>query len=179
MEYSLLREYIKLRRQIGGLIFGIIRNGESTEDLLQDLAVVVAKEDLKAEGRGIKDPRRWLFRRAGWMAMNHLKKNRRERMRLDGTNDMARILENASGEFPPEAREIAVEIRAARSCMKRMSERQKMMFQARVFDALSYETLSRKFKGSPVVLRKAFSRLRRKLADCIEEKIRRWSNDRA
>jgi RNA polymerase sigma-70 factor len=154
------------RAMLLGYIASIVRDPDLTEDVFQNVAIVVLdKADAVADEREFPP---WARRVARLEALAALRKLKRVPGLLD--HSVLELLEDhwAAADGAP-----APTRKALRDCVEALSPYARQLIHLRYVDDLSAQDVAERLNRSPNTIYVALSRTYRHLADCVERRLAR------
>jgi RNA polymerase sigma factor (sigma-70 family) len=163
----LLRRVLGERVRVMAFIHSLVRRRDLAEDVFQDLCVLVLQK--REELGEVKHLSRWLRVAARQLAMNELRKHANHSVLLGDKID--ELMEPHWREFDQIhdlGRGDALEV-----CLKSLNSREKELINGRYIERLSCPEQAQRL-GRPVCsLYVSFSRIHKKLAECIMRRLSR------
>jgi RNA polymerase sigma-70 factor (ECF subfamily) len=155
---ALVREHWS---EVHALLTVITRNVAQAEDLSQEVFLLAWRKNIQP-GPGLRS---WLRKVAKYLAMNAMRKKRP--LSLDPA-DLQRIVESESDRddepFPDK-------LTALKACMAGLSTSDGDLLEAKYEDGKSLATIAETTKQTVGYLKQRLFRLRRRLADCVNERM--------
>lgn len=165
-------EFIRNRHQLGAFVYGLLRDSQQAEDVLQEVWLRLAAEMEK--GTRLENQAAWCRGVARNLVLRHWEKQRTSRV-IANSDVLAAFLDRVEEAFAEEPR--SAEIWAARQealdeCVAKLPERSRRLLTLKYTAHHSMEEIAHELKRSVEGVTKALFRLRRALQDCVEKRVR-------
>jgi len=162
MSKNLMKELLKHRRELFGLIRAMVHSSSDADDIFQEVALVVMEKE--EQGEEIRNFRAWSFEIARRKMHEFF---RREKERIPSP-EMESLIANIYTQYSPSDHRQDDEREALRVCMGKLKKKHRDLIKMRFVEDMSYKDISTETRKSGQALRKALSRIRQSLASCIE-----------
>lgn len=160
-------EFLQGRHRLMGYLVGLTGDGNLAEDLLQEtwLRLATAWEN----GTQIENVIAWSHGTARNLVQHHWRKKGNQKIVVD--SDLLDLVdlsfeENANLPDESERRE------ALRMCLSQLPEKSRSLLNMKYEEGLSFKDMAESLKRSPSALMMNLSRIRSKLGECVERRMR-------
>jgi RNA polymerase sigma-70 factor (ECF subfamily) len=157
-------------REVYGLLFAITRNAATAEELTQEVFLLAFRKGLCC-GTGM---RAWLREVARNLAMNELRRKRPERALADVHNSEAgaRGVDALAAKGNPGETAFDEDLAALRKCLAELGEADRNLLAARYERGEPLEKLAAELTQSVGYLKQRLFRLRKRLGECVQRRLR-------
>lgn len=171
MEREILKALMRDRYELYGMVWGMVRNRDDAEDLLQELAVTVVEQVRHSKWNEIDDLSAWLKGVAWRLAKNHLRRHAQRRTRPVPSDELLKMIRRVHQEDGSSSDELGREQEALQACLSGMKSSDRKLLRKRYVEFVDYAILSEQLRKSGAAVRQTVSRLRRNLMMCIERRL--------
>ena len=153
---------------VASYIGSMVPDFQQAEDLLQDVAVVLMKKFSEY------DPDRPFMAWAMGVARLEILSKRRSHAR-SALSFQSEILDNLTSSYVEMAPELETRSMALRNCLQEIKGRQREVMKMRYVEMLKPAEIAERTGTAVIATRTMLSRVRTKLRNCIEYKLRKWN----
>ena len=167
-QQELTARFLASRHGLFGFIYGLTRNPEDAEDLLQEvwLRFSAAVE----RGTTIEEPARWCRATAKNLILHYWRDRKNAKVIVD--NELFELVELAFAEQDSQQELWEARRRALAECIESLPEKSKRLVTLKYGEGQAAETVGRSLNQSAAGVLMALSRIRRVLQQCAEEKLK-------
>lgn len=163
---ELTRQFLGGRHQLLAFIYGLMRDWDAAEEILQEVWIRLAEAEPK--GTTVQSVEKWCRGVARNLILHHLREKRSPRVVTD-----SRIVELADLAF--EEHDLAEAVWSSRrswlyGCMESLPDRSRQLLQLKYAEGLRVAQIADRMQRSQDAILKALSRIRQALADCVERR---------
>lgn len=165
-------EFIRDRHQLGAFVYGLLRDSQLAEDVLQEVWLRLAAEVEK--GTHLENQAAWCRGVARNLVLRHWEKQRTSKV-IANSEVLAAFLDRVEESFAedPSAAELwAARQEALDECVAKLPDRSRRLLSLKYTARNSVEEIARTVGRSTEGVTKALFRLRRALLECVEKKTR-------
>ena len=166
----LAAEWTKAQRQVGAYICALVPDFHQAEDVLQRVAVTVAKKFDQY------DPSRPFLPWAVGIAKIEVREHRRQLAADRHVFADNLVVERVAESFQEMADELDHSRRALRECLQIVAGRALRALQLRYLEERNIPTIADSLGMNPGAVRVMLHRTRNALRDCIERRLRAWGD---
>jgi RNA polymerase sigma-70 factor (ECF subfamily) len=161
------REFLAYRRDLRAFLMMLDRDPVLVEDILQETWVLLAEQGAKGVVVGQVDAWCRTTARRAWI--RHRRASRRERPDDDL---VAERIERAFAAEPVPAEPWEGQVEALRACLDGIDPATRRLLERRYLESVETRTLAEEFGASEATLMVRLSRLRARLRECVESRLR-------
>jgi RNA polymerase sigma-70 factor (ECF subfamily) len=163
---DLTRQFLGQRHLLLAFIYGLVRDWDAAEEILQEVWIRLAESEPK--GMTIDSIEKWCRGVARNLVLQHLRQKRSGRVVAD-----SRIVELAERAF--DEHDMAEAVWSSRrgwlyDCLERLPDKSRRLLQLKYGEGLRVAQIAEHLQHSQDAIFKALSRIRRALADCVERR---------
>lgn len=163
---ELTRQFLGQRHQLLAFSYGLVRDWDAAEEILQEVWIRLAEAEQK--GTQVQSVEKWCRGVARNLILHHLRSKRSHQVVTD-----SRIVELAELAFDEHAGAEAV-WSARRSwlygCLESLPEKSRQVLHMKYVEGLRVAQMAERLERSQDAILKALSRLRQALADCVQRR---------
>jgi len=169
VDTELLQRLLEYRSELFGFIRSIVRNTHDAEDLFQEVSVAIVRQ--AGSAKEIRDFRAWSKEVARRLVMKHYRQLKTRSAVLVPTTEMAELMEHIYTTHSPSHDALVEQHDALERCMDAMNVNTAALVRARYADDQPYDRIARSVCKSEDAVRRAVSRARLALVDCVRRKL--------
>lgn len=160
-------EFLQARHRLMGYLVGLLGDGNTAEDILQETWLRLARAHEK--GVEIEDVIPWSRGTARHLVQHHWRKKGKKHELVN--SDLLDLVdmsfeENEQNEIDGSRRD------ALRLCLSQLPKNSLSLLNMKYEEGLSFKAIAVKLERSPSALMMNLSRIRTKLGECVERRIR-------
>ena len=166
-----IQQYLEFRSEFMGYLYAITRDVDLAEEVYQNAAVVVLETSEQHEAFG--SFRAWAKEVVRRQALNSLRKKATSKKQVRPVSP--ELLDAVSSAFlnePGSQELVSRESAALNSCLDKLASEKRTMVNLRYQDNNSFEEIAIQVGSTPAAIQRSISRIRKKLHDCIQYKLR-------
>jgi len=160
---------LQFRAELFGFIRAIVRNTQEAEDLFQDVAAVIVRK--AGEGIEVANFRAWSKEIARRHIMAHYRKRKAHPNVNMPAEEMAELVCDTYEHDSASAAQLVEEHDALLQCLDGMPPRTRTLLKLRFWRDKSYDEIAGAVKKSEDAVRRATSRARLVLAECVRKRL--------
>ncbi len=169
MQEEVLQELLSRRTELFGFIRALVRNTHDAEDIFQEVSMAVLKQ--AERGEAINDFEKWSKQVARNCVLKHFRNKRSRRTRLLPAPEMVDLLDHVYLTNTPGHDDLTNQTDALFFCLKAMPEKSASIVQLRYAEDRSYPEIASRIRSSEQAVRRAVSRARLALMDCVKRRL--------
>jgi RNA polymerase sigma-70 factor (ECF subfamily) len=170
MENDLLKQLLRHRWELFGLIRSIVRNTAAAEDVFQEVSTAIVGRP--GDVKDIQNFAAWAKEIARRQALKYLRDNPARREVSVPADEMIEMAAQAFSESEDEPADASAEHDALRECLKSIGSKAAQLLTLRFVTGLEYGHISRDLRLSEAAVRRAVSRTRLSILDCVTRRLR-------
>jgi RNA polymerase sigma-70 factor (ECF subfamily) len=168
-EGRLVRQFLENRDAILGFLFALIRDPDASEEVFQDLAMVVMDEDRR--GTAVVHFHAWVREVARRRVADYFRKRARRQALEQPADDLVDVVSQAFAENEAIQERQRLRLQALLECVERLSGRSREVIEGYYGRRLSLKDLAAEMAWQVNSVKVALSRARKALADCVNTRL--------
>ena len=165
---QLTAQFLANRHGLFSFIFGLVRNMQDAEDILQE--VWIRFSDALDRGVEIEDQARWCRGVARNLILHYWRDKKNAKVIAD--DELFELVESALVENEPTSEIWQARRKALGECIQILPEKSRRLLHLRYDEANPTEKISQLLGQSAASIMMALSRIRRTLQQCVEAKLK-------
>lgn len=163
---DLTRQFLGQRHLLLAFIYGLVRDWDAAEEILQEVWIRLAEAETK--GTTVESVEKWCRGVARNLVLHHLRQKHSGRVVTD-----SRIVALAERAF--EEHDLADAVWSSQrswlfDCLERLPDKSRRVLQLKYGEGLRVAQIAERLQHSQDAIFKALSRIRQALADCVERR---------
>ena len=171
-DIPLIKQFLQHQSQFMAYLVAITRDVSAAEEIFQNAAVVVMEKSAE-EGEVIRDFRPWAKEIVRRQALSYMQKQVRAERKVRPVEPS--LLEQITRSFIEDQTTGTVaqfEVSALRQCIAQLQSPERSLLQQRFIDRMSFATIAESVGKTDGAVQRAISRIRKRLAACIHDKLK-------